>query len=129
MKETIKVEYLWPSLDTTELKCDITKYMDKYVKYKTNYSQSYLYNDLIEISNNSLFKIVFRYPGASRGCIYLKRIDTYKFEVIGFGFNKEMCFSDSNGCYNEKLEDEIDTYIGSILDFEGVYLLNNRGIE
>ena len=62
--------------------------------------------------------------GATRGGILLRRLDSNKFEIEGIQFNTDVCFG-KYAKYKDELKDDIDTYIGRILDFSNVYLVNN----
>ena len=126
MEESIQVRYLWNSSYKDDLVCELTEFMDKYVKHKVEYMFTYLYNDLGVFSSKNILQIAFRYPGATRGSIILKRIDAKKFEIVGINFHTDCCFSENFGCYNEKLKDDIDSFIGRVLDFSDVILINNN---
>lgn len=126
MEESIQVRYLWNSSYKDDLVCELTEFMDKYVKHKVEYMFTYLYNDLGVFSSKNILQIAFRYPGATRGSIILKRIDAKKFEIVGINFHTDCCFSEKFGCYEEKLKDDIDKYIGRVLDFSNVTLVNNN---
>lgn len=125
--EDIMVRYKWSSdKKSGDLVCEVTEFMDKYLlwKNKSTYMVTYLYNDLEIFSTNSLLQIAFRYPGATRGGILLKRLDKNRFEIIGFNFNVSVCF-DEFAIYDNKLKSDIDKYIGRILNFTEVTLMNN----
>lgn len=47
--------------------------------------------------------------------------------IIGAHFNIDVCFGEF-ACYKEELKDAFDVYIGRILDFSDVKLLNNNAI-
>lgn len=132
MRDVIQVEYLLDNGDRRgDLVCDLTRFMDNYLigrKKDIKYMCTYLHNDLGELSTENLLKIAFRYPGATRGSILLKRLDSHKFEIIGFGFNTDVCFGDVLSCYDKQLSNDIDSWIGKVLDFSKVTLVNN-GLE
>ena len=128
MEDTIIVEYMWRNdKPNGDLVCDITRFMDNYLKNKRllSYCKTYLYNDLGIFSTNNLTRIAFRYPGATRGSILLKRLSTKQFEIMGFQFNTDTCFSEQLGCYKLQLQQDIDEWIGKVLDFSKVTLVNN----
>lgn len=54
----------------------------------------------------------------------MKRLDTNKFKIVGFGFNTDVSFGEF-ACYDIKLKDDLDVYVGRILDFKNVELCNN----
>ena len=63
---------------TDELICELTEFMDKYrlAKFTEKFSKiwvTYLYNDL-DKNEDSTFRIAFRLPGATRGCINLSYV-------------------------------------------------------
>ena len=58
------------------------------------------------------------------GSLQLKRLDSNKFQIIGVGFHTDVCFGEY-ACYREELKNDIDMYIGRILDFSDVELMNN----
>ena len=82
----MKVRYRYETSD--DLVCELTEFMDEYlIGGKLNYCSTYLYNDLDIFSNkenkqHSIYQIAFRYPGATRGGIRLKRLDKSKFEIL-----------------------------------------------
>lgn len=125
--EDIVVRYKWDNdKKSGDLVCEVTEFMDKYLLWgnKSTYMNTYLYNDLEIFSTNSLLQIAFRYPGATRGGILLKRLDKNRFEIIGFNFNVNECFGEF-AIYDDKLKSDIDIYIGRILNFTEVTLMNN----
>ena len=125
--EDIVVRYKWDNdKKSGDLVCEVTEFMDKYLLWgnKSTYMNTYLYNDLEIFSTNSLLQIAFRYPGATRGGILLKRLDKNRFEIIGFNFNVNECF-DEFAIYDKKLKSDIDEYIGKVLNFSEVTLINN----
>lgn len=127
MRDVLLVEYKWNDGDEYgDLVCDVTKFMDNYILHKTSHSYhyTYLYNDLLHLSTKNLLQIAFRYPGATRGSIILKRLDTNKFEIVGYHYNMDVCF-DEFGVYDRQMIDDMDIYVGSILDFSNVKLMNN----
>ena len=127
MENTDIVKYKWNNGDKdSDLVCELTKFMDQYIKDKDmlKYCQTYIYNDIGVFSTENLLQIAFRYPGATRGGILLKRLDTNKFEIIGFHFNQDVSFSDEFGCYKKELQNDIDQWVGKILDFSNVTLVN-----
>lgn len=127
-QEPIKVRYKYDSqAPDGDLVCEITQFMDQYLLHKVDYICTYLYNDLGFCSTPNLLQIAFRYPGATRGGILLKRLSSHRFEIVGFHFNMDVCFYDFP-IYDRELEKDIDKYIGRILDFSGVTLVNN-GLE
>ena len=129
MRDVIKVEYLYDNgCRDGDLVCELTRFMDKYLvgkKKNISYLCTYLYNDLGIFSTKNLLRIAFRYPGATRGSILLKRLDRHKVEIVGFGFNLDVCFGDVLCCYDKKLSDDIDVWVGKVLDFSNVTLVNN----
>ena len=127
MEGTIEVRYLWNNdKPNGDLVCELTEFMDKYLLYKakTRYCKTYLYNDLGVFSTDELLRIAFRYPGATRGSILLERISYHKFKIVGFQFNMDQCF-DEFACYDRALLNDIDDWVGKILDFSNVTLVNN----
>lgn len=58
----------------------------------------------------------------------MKRLDKNKFKVEGIHFNTDVCFGEF-ACYKEELKSAIDVYIGRVLDFTQVKLLNNNVYE
>ena len=70
------------------------------------------------------YTYLLEYHGATRGGILLKRLDSHKFKIEGVHFNVDVCFEEF-ACYKLELKDDIDIYIGRVLDFSDVYLLNN----
>ena len=132
MRDIIQVKYLYNNGDRRgDLVCDLTRFIDNYLvgrKKDIPYMCTYLHNDLAVFSTKNLLKIAFRYPGATRGSILLKRLDSHKFEIVGFGFNTDVCFGDVLSCYDKSLSSDIDSWIGKVLDFSKVTLVNN-GLE
>lgn len=127
MEDTIEVRYLWNNdKPNGDLVCELTEFMDKYLLYKTKtqYCRTYLYNDLGVFSTDKLLRIAFRYPGATRGSILLERISSHKFKIAGFQFNMDQCFNEF-ACYDGALLNDIDDWVGKILDFSKVTLVNN----
>lgn len=122
-EDGIVVRYLYAD----DLVCELTEYFDTFVKNKSSltYCKTYLYNDIAIFSNENLLRIAFRYPGATRGSILLKRLDKNRFEIQGFQFNTDVCFGSDIGCYDESLKDNVDKWVGRILDFSQVELINN----
>lgn len=125
--DSIEVRYKYNSQSYDgDLVCSLTQFMDKYLLFpkRNNYMCTYLYNDLTAHSTQNLLQIAFRYPGATRGSILLKRLDTNKFKIVGIHFNTDVCFEEF-AIYDRELEKDIDIYIGRILDFSKVTLVNN----
>ena len=123
----IKYKYGKQALDG-DLVCELTEFIDNYILFeKPEYACTYLYNDLGFASTPNLLQIAFRYPGATRGGILLERLSSHKFKIVGFHFNTDMCFYEF-AIYKKELEKDIDRYIGRILDFSKVTLVNN-GLE
>lgn len=128
MKDIIEVRYLWNNdKKDGDLVCELTEFMDKYLLHKSmlTYCKTYLYNDICIFSSNNILQIAFRYPGATRGGILLERLSPKTFEIKGIHFNMDSCFSKKLGCYDEKLKDDVDIWIGKVLDFSKVTLINN----
>lgn len=110
-----------------DLVCAVTEFMDDYLLCGRNardYCCTYLYNDLTAHSSPNLLQIAFRYPGATRGTFILKRLSSHRFQIMGIYFNYDMCFGDY-AIYDRELEKDIDLFIGKILDFSKVTLVNN----
>lgn len=124
----MKVRYKYETSD--DLVCELTEFIDEYlIGGKLNYCCTYLYNDLDIFSNeenrtHNMYQIAFRYPGATRGGIILKRINKNEFEILDFHFNEDVCFGEFKR-YKESLKEDIKRYVGSILDFSEVELKNN----
>lgn len=134
--EDIMVRYRWEygianALDNSalgkDLVCELTEFIDTYLFWskKMSFACTYLYNDLDVFSTNSLLQIAFRYPGATRGGILLKRLDENRFEITGINFNVDVCF-EQYAIYKKELKKDIDKYIGRILNFSKVKLINNK---
>ena len=70
------------------------------------------------------WELHLEYHGATRGSFLLERLDTNKFKILGVNFNTDVCF-DVMPCYDVRLRDDIDVYIGRVLDFRNVELRNN----
>lgn len=128
MEDIILVEYKYENDVRGDLICSMTKFMDKYLLSKIKLFYTYLYNDLAIFSNDNEFQIAFRVPGATRGGIVLERIDQYKFKIVQFRFNEDVCFGQFK-CYKEELKEDINYYIGKVLDFSKVKLLNNKEVD
>lgn len=109
-----------------DLICPMTEYFDKYIPYRKRYSwyKTYLYNDIGVFSDKGLNRIAFRVPGATRGCIDLERINNNQFLIINIHFNEDCCFGNI-GCYKRSILKASQKFIGKILDFSNVKLLNN----
>lgn len=123
----IEVRYKYDSSGYDEdLVCELTEFIDQYLLFskRNQYMCTYLYNDLTAHSTQNLLRIAFRYPGATRGSILLERLDTNKFKIVGVHFIEDNCFYEF-GIYDRELEKDIDIYIGRILDFSKVTLVNN----
>lgn len=129
MEDAIIIKYKWSNEDKYgDLVCELTEFFDKYILDKNkNYSwyKTYLYNDISVFSNNGYLQIAFRVPGATRGGIQLERIDMNKFKIIDIHFNQDVCFGEF-ACYKKQLKEDSKQYIGRILDFSKVELLNNK---
>ena len=128
METTIIVEYKYKSKYDPhgDLICSMTEYFDKYIPNRKQYSwyKTYLYNDIGIFSDKGLNRIAFRVPGATRGCIDLERIDKNHFKIIDIHFNEDCCFGNI-GCYKKSILKASRQFIGKILDFSNVKLLNN----
>lgn len=123
----MKVRYKYEDELNDDLVCELTEFMDEHlIGDKLNYCCTYLYNDLDIFSDkdNNKYQIAFRYPGATRGGILLKRLEKDLFEIIGIHFNKDVCFGEF-AIYKETLRKDIDKFIGQTLDFSEVTLINN----
>lgn len=109
-----------------DLVCELTEFFDKYDLNNMSYEwfKTYLYNDLDVFSDKDILQIAFRKPGATRGGIQLERIDSNKFRIKSIHFNEDVCFGEF-ACYDEKLREASKKYIGEILDFSDVKLMNN----
>lgn len=106
-----------------DLVCEITDFMDKYILFNNlekNIKYSYIYNDLSTFSTKTRKRVIFRAFGASRGCIYIKRVTNFKYKILDIKFN-ETSFSAGIGCYDKNLKKDIKKYIGYILDFSNIY--------
>lgn len=128
MNDLIYVYYKYDTIRyNNDLVCSLTKFMDSYLIRSSVYSgyRTYIYNDLDIFSTNDLLQIAFRVPGATRGSILLKRLNDNQFEIIGFHFNRDVCF-DEFACYDIRLEKDIQDYVGKVLDFSNVQLINNK---
>lgn len=129
MEDIIFVEYKYKEKGfRDDLICSLTKFMDKYLLYKTNLFYTYIYNDLTIFSNKNELQIAFRVPGATRGGIVLERLNHNQFKIKQFRFNEDVCFGEFK-CYDERLRTDIQKFVGSILDFSNVKLLNNKGVD
>lgn len=126
----MKVKYKFDNNLSDELVCELTRFMDKYLlrKTTTGYFCTYLYNDLDRYINENAYRIAFRYPGATRGSIKLKRINQNKFKIVDIYFIEETSFEEF-GCYNKTLRKKIKKFIGKTLDFSDVKLNNNTTLE
>lgn len=128
METPIIVEYKYKSKYDPhgDLICSMTEYFDKYIPNRKQYSwyKTYLYNDIGIFSDKGLNRIAFRVPGATRGCIDLERIDKNHFKIIDIHFNEDCCFGNI-GCYKKSILKASRQFIGKILDFSNVKLLNN----
>ena len=125
----MKVKYLWDSASKydNDLVCELTEFMDRYLEYTPKtYIKTYLYNDLNVYGkdNNRYYIVAFRYPGATRGGIYLKRIGKDLFEITDIKFNEDVSFGKFS-CYKKELKEDVKEFIGRTLDFSEVHLLNN----
>ena len=125
-QQPIIVNYKWHNRDLAgDLVCELTEFIDNYLLFKKpDCAFTCLYNDLGCYSSPGLLQIAFRYPGATRGGILLKRLSSHRFEIVGVHFNTDVCF-DEFAIYDKQLEQDIDRYIGRILDFSKVRLVNN----
>lgn len=95
---------------------DITREMDKYRRYFIDNEFMVTYFMMPENYNGNIAS-TFRYPGATRGHINLKKISNTEYEIINFVFYNDTCFSDSIGCYDQKIETDVEEFIGDILVF------------
>ena len=123
----MKVRYKYEDELNSDLVCELTEFMDEYlIGGKLNFCCTYLYNDLDIFSDkdNNKYQIAFRYPGATRGGILLKRLGKDLFEIIGIHFNEDVCFGEF-ARYKETLRKDISKFIGDTLDFSEVELMNN----
>lgn len=129
MEDAIIIKYKWSNEDKYgDLVCELTEFFDKYIldKNKTySWYKTYLYNDISVFSNDHYLQIAFRVPGATRGSIQLERISMNKFKIIDIHFNQDVCIGEF-ACYKEQLKEDSKQYIGRILDFSKVELLNNK---
>lgn len=125
----IKVKYKWNNEDKYgDLVCELTEYMDNFLidsKKESKLFCTYLYNDIGVFSKEGFLQIAFRVPGATRGSIIVRRLDSNKFRIEGVHFNVDVCF-EICPCYKRDIVDAIDLYIGRVLDFSNVELLNNN---
>ena len=125
MADDIFVRYKFTK-EYDDLVCDVTEFMDNYLlglRQGNKMFCTYIYNDLMLFSENIL-QLAFRVPGATRGSFLLKRLSTNKFKIVGFHFNKDVSFGEF-ACYDSKLQEDIDKYMNSVLNFSNVELKNN----
>lgn len=118
----LKLKYKFNS-KSKDLVCEMTDFMDKYILFNNldkNMKYSCIYNDLVTFSTKTRKRIVFRALGATRGCIYIKRVTNFKYEILDIKFN-ETSFSVGIGCYDKNIKKDINKYIGYILDFSDIY--------
>lgn len=117
------VKYLWYDFKNKlddDLVCELTAFMDEYLLHKGSFiKKTYIYNDLNK-SDDGTYRVAFRVPGATRGGIRLERIDRNKFKIIDFHFYDDVM------CYREEIKEDVNKYIGEILDFSEVKLNNNK---
>lgn len=129
MEDIISVEYKYKERKfNDDLVCSLTRFMDKYLLSNSELFKTYLYNDLAVFSSENLLQIAFRVPGATRGGIVLQRLNHYQFKIKSINFNEDVCFGEFQ-CYDTKLREDIKDYIGKILDFSNVKLLNNKEVD
>ena len=103
MENTMKVTYKYKNLSKTDLVCDLTKFIDKYIVLQpiTNYPyQTYIYNDM-QIFSTKHLKIY--------------KIDRIKIYDSSFGVGI--------GCYDSKLANDVKKFKNYNLDFSEVTLI------
>lgn len=128
MSEIMKVYYKWNNGDKYgDLCCEMTEYFDKYIPNRKQHSwyKSYLFNDIGTFSNKELCRIPLRVPGATRGCIDLERVNKNQFIIMDIHFYEDTCFGNI-GCYDRAIIKASQKYIGKMLDFTNVELMNNN---
>lgn len=129
MESTIKVRYKYRNLSKTELVCDLTTFIDKYVILQPtiDYSyQTYIYNDIELFSTKHLKRMVLRAFGATRGVIGLKQLQPNMYAIDRIKIY-DSSFSISLGCYKKELQNELKKFKGCILDFSSIQLLGWKG--
>lgn len=127
-QDTIIVRYKYDNCSPNDdFVCELTEFIDSYLIHNVKYMCTYLYNDLGFASTPNLLQIAFRYPGATRGDIILERLSSHRFKIVGFHFYTDVCFN-RFAIYKPELANDLDKYIGKILDFSRVTLVNN-GLE
>lgn len=128
MNKTMLVRYKYSKADKYgDLVCDLTEFFDKYIPNRNQYSfyKTYLYNDIGIFSNLNYLQIAFRVPGATRGGIFLSRLNENQFMIKDIHFNEDCCFGNI-GCYDRAILEDSKQLIGCILDFSNVCLRNNK---
>lgn len=120
MRKSIKINYLYND-SCPDLVCDLTRFMDKYIKYETS-MQTYLYNDLSSFSSKDLIKILIRFPGATVGYVTLKLLTDNLYLIDNIICYEDECFGNAYGCYSESLKNDIGIWIGQVLDFSNIKL-------
>ena len=128
MSENILVGYKWSKDDVFgDLTCELTEYFDKFIPNRKQHSwyKTYLYNDIDIFSDRPLYRIAFRVPGATRGSIELERVNLNQFIIMDIHFHEDTCFGNI-GCYDKAIIKASQKYIGKMLDFSNVKLLNNK---
>lgn len=125
MENTMKVTYKYKNLSKTDLVCDLTKFIDKYIVLQpiTNYPyQTYIYNDMQIFSTKHIKRMVIRAFGATRGVIGLKQItdNIYKIDRIKI---YDSSFGVGIGCYDSKLANDVKKFKNYNLDFSEVTLI------
>lgn len=144
MSNSIIVSYKYSDTSiNNDLVCDLTTFMDSYLNieltkdWSKSWYKTYLYNDLslggkeLNIGGNysslggNIYRLTLRVPGSTRGGLILSRLDYNRFEILDIVLIEETCFG-KFGCYDTELKNTIKNYIGKILDFSNVQLINNR---
>lgn len=125
MENIMKVTYKYKNLSKTDLVCDLTKFIDKYIILHpiTDYPyQTYIYNDMQIFSTKHLKRMVIRAFGATRGVIGLKQItdNIYKIDRIKI---YDSSFGVGIGCYDSKLANDVKKFKNYNLDFSEVTLI------
>ena len=126
MNIPITVNYKFKNIKIcNDLVCSLTEYFDTYLlkecKY-CNWYKCYLYNDLVK--TNKGLCIMIRLPGCTVGCIYLVRLSEHTFRISDIYFDYDYCFGKYVRFKKELLTDS-NRYIGRVLDFCNVELINN----